>query len=65
MRARYMSGVGERIAGSGLSEEELIRHYREKCRACGHHRIMHDAAGACEGVMNKPCSSGCDAFEAE
>ena len=43
----------------------LILHFREKCRICGHHRIMHDQAGRCEGVMNKPCNSGCDGFEAE
>ena len=54
-----------RIAGAGVSAEELISHFREKCRTCGHHRIMHDARGKCEGVMNKPCMSGCDLFEAE
>jgi len=26
---------------------------------------MHNELGKCEGVMNKPCNSGCDSFEAE
>ena len=41
---------------------ELITYFREKCKICGHHRIMHDNLGKCEGVMNKPCTSGCDKF---
>jgi len=49
----------------GLSLEDLITHFREKCGACGHHRIMHDSFGKCEGVMNKPCNSGCDKFNPE
>lgn len=53
------------IQESGISTIELITHFREKCRNCGHHRIMHDHQGVCEGVMNKPCMSGCDAFEKE
>jgi hypothetical protein len=44
---------------------ELIQYFREKCSVCGHHRIMHDDLGKCEGVMNKPCNSGCDGFLAE
>ncbi|KEQ56149.1 hypothetical protein AAA799E16_01848 [Marine Group I thaumarchaeote SCGC AAA799-E16] len=54
-----------KIQESGISAAELISHFREKCKICGHHRIMHDAMGKCEGVMNKPCTSGCDKFEAE
>jgi hypothetical protein len=48
-----------------MTGEKLISHFREKCKICGHHRIMHNELGACEGVMNKPCTSGCDKFEAE
>lgn len=55
----------ERIAGSGIPLADLISHFRVKCRHCGHHRIMHDEHGRCEGVMNKPCTSGCDAFAPE
>ena len=54
-----------KIQQSEISTEELILHFREKCKICGHHRIMHNAIGKCEGVMNKPCTSGCDNFEAE
>ena len=54
-----------KIQESKISGAELIAHFREKCKICGHHRIMHDELGKCEGVMNKPCTSGCDGFEAE
>ena len=54
-----------KIQDSDLSTVELISHFREKCKNCGHHRIMHNELGACEGVMNKPCTLGCDMFEAE
>ncbi len=57
--------TGARIASSGMPMGEMILYFRTKCRTCGHHRIMHDAAGACEGVMNKPCMSGCDGFVEE
>lgn len=57
--------VESKIKESGISSTELISHFREKCKICGHHRIMHNELGACEGVMNKPCTSGCDSFEAE
>lgn len=57
--------VESKIQSSNLSTLELISHFREKCKICGHHRIMHNELGACEGVMNKPCTSGCDKFEAE
>ncbi len=54
-----------KIQASGITVAELIFHFREKCRVCGHHRIMHNELGACEGVMNKPCTLGCDGFEPE
>ena len=54
-----------KITESKITHAELIAHYREKCKVCGHHRIMHDDLGKCEGVMNKPCSSGCDKFTTE
>ncbi|MFB5620064.1 MAG: hypothetical protein ACE5RC_02885 [Nitrosopumilus sp.] len=54
-----------KIKYSEISTAELISHFREKCKICGHHRIMHNEFGVCEGVMNKPCTSGCDKFEAE
>ena len=54
-----------KIQESGISVAELIAHFREKCKICGHHRIMHNELGKCEGVMNKPCNSGGDKFEAE
>ncbi|CAI9831451.1 conserved hypothetical protein [Nitrosopumilaceae archaeon] len=57
--------TGERLRGSGIPLEDVISHFRERCRYCGHHRIMHAADGSCEGVMNKPCGSGCDSFEPE
>ncbi|MBA4459547.1 MAG: hypothetical protein H2B02_01490, partial [Nitrosopumilaceae archaeon] len=47
------------IHQSGMETKDLIAHFREKCKICGHHRIMHDEHGKCEGVMNKPCNSGC------
>ena len=57
--------VASRIRDSGIGLADLISHFRERCKACGHHRIMHDSEGYCEGVMNKPCNSGCESFEAE
>ena len=54
-----------KIEKSELSTGELISYFREKRSICGHHRIMHDDLGKCEGVMNKPCTSGCDNFNAE
>jgi hypothetical protein len=53
------------IHQSGMETKDLIAHFREKCKICGHHRIMHDEHGKCEGVMNKPCNSGCDGFVEE
>ena len=61
-----MTGETEsKIQDSNISTVELISHFREKCKICTHHRIMHNELGTCEGVMNKPCTSGCDKFEAE
>ena len=57
--------VENKIEQSSLSKKELISFFREKCKVCGHHRIMHDEFGKCEGVMNKPCNSGCDNFVRE
>lgn len=57
--------IQSKIEKSNISKSELISHFREKCKVCGHHRIMHNASEKCEGVMNKPCTSGCDKFEAE
>ena len=57
--------IESKIETSNLTTVELIEHFREKCTICGHHRIMHDNLGKCEGVMNKPCTSGCDKFNAE
>ncbi len=54
-----------KIKDSDITISELIKYFREKCRICGHHRIMHDELGKCEGVMNKPCNSGCDTFNPE
>ncbi|MBT5201355.1 MAG: hypothetical protein HOK63_00115 [Thaumarchaeota archaeon] len=59
------SGTESKIQKSEITDAELIAHFREKCKVCGHHRIMHDDLGKCEGVMNKPCNSGCDSFESE
>ena len=60
-----MTLIESRIEKSNISNAELISHFREKCKICGDHRIMHDDLGKCEGVMNKPCTSGCDEFKAE
>jgi hypothetical protein len=55
----------KKIKESSITIAELIEYFREKCALCGHHRIMHDEFGKCEGVMNKPCNSGCDKFNPE
>jgi len=54
-----------KIHQSGIDIKDLITYFREKCKICGHHRIMHDEKGICEGVMNKPCNSGCEGFVVE
>ncbi len=42
-----MNGETEsKIQDSNLSNAELISHFREKCKICGHHRIMHNELGA-------------------
>ncbi len=57
--------IESKIEKSKISKKELISYFREKCMVCGHHRIMHNECGKCEGVMNKPCTSGCDSFSPE
>ncbi len=57
--------IQSKIEDSGILLAELIAYFREKCKICGHHRIMHNELGVCEGVMNKPCNSGCDSYESE
>ena len=57
--------IEEKINHSEIQLADLISHFREKCKTCGHHRIMHNELAKCEGVMNKPCMSGCDKFESE
>ena len=59
------SKIDEKIGKSGVPMGELISYFRIKCKTCGHHRIMHNDVGKCEGVMNKPCTSGCDKFVPE
>ena len=59
------SNTESKIQESGISTAELIAYFREKCKICGHHRIMHNELRKCEGVMNKPCNSGCDNFDPE
>jgi hypothetical protein len=57
-----MIEIENRIKTSNISIGELIIYFRQKCKTCGHHRIMHNEFGKCDGVMNKPCNSGCDKF---
>ena len=57
--------IESQILDASIRISDLILHFRERCKMCGHHRIMHDDKGYCEGVMNKPCNSGCESFEAE
>lgn len=61
----YYYSLHTRIAKLDVSMGELIAYFRGKCSTCGHQRIAHDEFGKCEGVMNKPCSSGCDNFNPE
>ena len=63
-KSRHME-LHARIEKLSIQMSELIEYFRAKCATCGHHRIMHDELGKCEGVMNKPCSSGCDKFNPE
>ena len=39
------SETESKIEQSDVSVAELITHFREKCKICGHHRIMHDNLG--------------------
>ncbi len=57
--------IESKLRFADIALSDIIAHFRIKCKTCGHHRIMHDAKGVCEGVMNKPCMSGCDSFIAE
>ena len=52
----------EKIKKLGIPLGNIIFYFREKCKNCGHQRIAHNELGKCEGVMNKPCGSGCDMF---
>ena len=54
--------IESKISQSGIPFSLLEEYFRIKCRVCGHQRIAHTAFGNCNGVMNKPCSSGCDKF---
>ena len=56
------SSLHARITKLDIKMSELIAYFRGKCSKCGHQRITHDDFGKCEGVMNKPCTSGCDDF---
>jgi len=44
------SEIQYKIEQSELSIAELISYFREKCKICGHHRIMHNSLDVCEGV---------------
>ena len=59
------SSLHARITKLDVTMSELIMYFRGKCSKCGHQRIAHDDSGKCEGVMNKPCNSGCDDFVPE
>ena len=63
-KSRILSSHSK-ITKLNISINELILYFREKCIHCGHQRIAHDEFGKCEGVMNKPCGSGCDVFNPE
>ena len=65
MEDKNYANLDEKIGKSGVSMGDLISYFRIKCKNCGHHRIMHNDLGKCEGVMNKPCTSGCDKFTPE
>ena len=56
------SSLNSKIEKLDVSMKELVVFFRSKCSVCGHQRIAHDEHGKCEGVMNKPCTSGCDGF---
>lgn len=59
------SHISSKITSSNIPYDQIIEYFRMKCRICVHQRIAHDEFGKCEGVMNKPCTSGCDKFISE
>ena len=61
----HYTSLHTRITKLDIPMSELTAYFRGKCSNCGHQRITHDEFGKCEGVMNKPCSSGCDNFNPE
>ena len=63
-KERY-SELDSKITGLSIPMNDLFEYFKTKCVICGHQRIMHDESGKCYGVMNKPCSSGCDSFKPE
>ena len=52
------SETASKIVQSEISNAELITHFREKCKICGHHRIMHNELGKCEGAGLQLCPPG-------
>ncbi|MCE9653308.1 MAG: hypothetical protein K8Q89_09710 [Nitrosarchaeum sp.] len=62
---KHHSSLHVRIEKLDVPMSELIGYFRGKCSKCGHQRIAHDDSGKCEGVMNKPCNSGCDNYVPE
>lgn len=65
MSVNHNESLDNRVTKLDVSMNELLLFFRRKCRICGHQRIMHDELGKCEGVMNKPCNSGCDLYSPE
>ncbi|NJK77734.1 MAG: hypothetical protein HC944_01460 [Nanoarchaeota archaeon] len=57
--------IASKITTLDIPYGQLNAYFRMKCRICSHQRIAHDDLGKCEGVMNKPCTSGCDKFMSE
>ncbi|MBS3925806.1 MAG: hypothetical protein KGZ34_03840 [Nitrosarchaeum sp.] len=57
--------ISSKIASLDVPYSKIIEYFRMKCRICGHQRIAHNELEKCEGVMNKPCTSGCDKFISE
>ena len=57
--------IESKIADTNIPMSLLEDYFRVKCSICGHQRIAHTEFGNCNGVMNKPCSSGCDKFSPE
>ena len=57
--------IEAKIVSTGIQMSLLEDYFRVKCSTCGHQRIAHNEFGSCNGVMNKPCSSGCDKFSPE